>query len=217
MAPIGASMSSSVAAARAMLHQQRLREAHEVCSLALSSPPVPPAVSRALLIRLPCHEHDASRARTPTRPQEIREQEQRAHRADEAGAAPIVAGSDEDSAHCRVLTSDTIEPSEGDDWEMLSASAPPEHEVVCAHLAPADRGVRSSPVAPPLSLPTTARSDGGSIERNCTVCMARKRTHAITPCGHRCLCARCADLTALDYTCPICRSTAQGLLRVYDP
>ena len=56
-----------------------------------------------------------------------------------------------------------------------------------------------------------------SDRQQCTVCLERPRTHALTPCGHRCLCERCANLAALEYACPICRAKATGLLRIYDP
>jgi len=56
-----------------------------------------------------------------------------------------------------------------------------------------------------------------SDRQQCTVCLERPRTHALTPCGHRCLCERCANLAALEYACPICRARATGLLRIYDP
>ena len=62
---------------------------------------------------------------------------------------------------------------------------------------------------------SSARSGGSSAA--CSVCLAHKRTHAVTPCGHRCLCANCANLSLLGHLCPICRSDAHGLLRVYDP
>ena len=54
-------------------------------------------------------------------------------------------------------------------------------------------------------------------DRTCSVCLEASRTHAVTPCGHRCLCSRCANLDILGHTCPICRGTAHGLLRIYDP
>ena len=52
---------------------------------------------------------------------------------------------------------------------------------------------------------------------NCSICLAKKRTHALVPCGHRCLCSDCTCLDSLGYTCPICRRPAHDTLRVWDP
>jgi len=46
----------------------------------------------------------------------------------------------------------------------------------------------------------------------CCVCLGRKRTHAFSPCFHMCACSTCAD--RLD-ACPICRTKAQSVHRIY--
>jgi hypothetical protein len=56
-----------------------------------------------------------------------------------------------------------------------------------------------------------------TADESCTVCFAAKRTHALIPCGHRCLCARCVNLDSLGHSCPICRTYVSDALRVYDP
>ena len=51
----------------------------------------------------------------------------------------------------------------------------------------------------------------------CSVCLTAPRTHALIPCGHRCLCERCSSLDRLGQTCPICRTHSYDVLRIYDP
>ena len=76
-------------------------------------------------------------------------------------------------------------------------------------------GAASSSSADRDPFPTSARSARGT--ELCSVCLAATRTHALIPCGHRCLCAGCVNLAALDHTCPICRASVYDALRVWDP
>lgn len=47
---------------------------------------------------------------------------------------------------------------------------------------------------------------------DCTLCLQRRSTHAFVPCGHLCMCHRCASLSG--NMCPMCRSPASGVLHV---
>ncbi len=49
---------------------------------------------------------------------------------------------------------------------------------------------------------------------DCCVCMDKKKTMAIVPCGHMCLCPGCAHLDELD-SCPVCRGPITATLRVF--
>jgi len=51
---------------------------------------------------------------------------------------------------------------------------------------------------------------------SCCVCMASPRTHIIAPCGHRCLCAGCAEKFGPGTRCPLCQQTVQMCLHVYE-
>ena len=66
----------------------------------------------------------------------------------------------------------------------------------------------------PPSLPSSRAKPSA---RSCIICLENKRTFALVPCGHRCLCAACTDLSAIGFACPICREEATGVLRVFDP
>ena len=59
------------------------------------------------------------------------------------------------------------------------------------------------------------RNSGGQQsprELQCVICLDAQKSRACIPCGHICVCERCAaPLT----TCPICRETCTDLLRIY--
>lgn len=46
----------------------------------------------------------------------------------------------------------------------------------------------------------------------CVVCMDAVPTHALVPCGHRCVCGACAPQLQ---NCPLCRKRSTGSLRVF--
>ena len=85
------------------------------------------------------------------------------------------------------------------------------------------------------SLPASAIDDalgdgdgGGGVQRTasatvhallgtskCVVCLERRPTMAVYPCGHRCLCAVDAP-RFVGTACPICRGPATSVLAIYD-
>lgn len=51
----------------------------------------------------------------------------------------------------------------------------------------------------------------------CRICMENEITTAIVPCGHKCMCKKCADIVRSTHKlCPICRGDIQSLLVVYE-
>jgi len=53
-------------------------------------------------------------------------------------------------------------------------------------------------------------------ESTCVVCMDAPTTHAFMPCGHRCVCQRDANALMMhDGICPICRTQATAVIRIY--
>jgi len=78
---------------------------------------------------------------------------------------------------------------------------------------------------------TVERSAGvGERERECVVCFERAATHALMPCGHRCLCETCSgrimggravstqhgQKRPLQVACPLCNRPARGSVRIFD-
>ena len=54
-------------------------------------------------------------------------------------------------------------------------------------------------------------------EQFCVICLERERTHALVPCGHRCLCAQCCErlVTEASAKCPLCTTPLMQGLRIY--
>jgi len=69
----------------------------------------------------------------------------------------------------------------------------------------------ATPAAPHVLEP----ADDGENEL-CAICMMREKTHLLVPCGHQCLCERCADIIATQSReCPLCRGSVTLALKVF--
>jgi hypothetical protein len=55
----------------------------------------------------------------------------------------------------------------------------------------------------------------GEDEKACVVCLERRITTVIVPCGHAVLCVTCAGQYAKNDICPICRKQADQIIRMY--
>lgn len=67
--------------------------------------------------------------------------------------------------------------------------------------------ITDAPPPPPESDPED--------EKLCSICMEGEKTHACLPCGHRCLCAACAEPSLKLETCPICRVPVLMRARIF--
>ena len=65
------------------------------------------------------------------------------------------------------------------------------------------------------SAPSQSQSQDG--EGNCVICLDKKASFALIPCGHLSLCIQCkrSRLQDLQHTCPLCRSTFRDAMRVF--
>ena len=54
-------------------------------------------------------------------------------------------------------------------------------------------------------------------ETMCVVCFDAPREYAIVPCGHQCVCARCAEQLTKTRTpmCPVCRGPIRETMKVF--
>jgi hypothetical protein len=54
-------------------------------------------------------------------------------------------------------------------------------------------------------------------ETMCVVCFDAPKDHLIVPCGHQCVCARCAEQLTKTRTptCPVCREPIQQTVKVF--
>jgi hypothetical protein len=68
-----------------------------------------------------------------------------------------------------------------------------------------------------LMQPVVVQRAGASVdaEPTCVVCLERRPTMAVYPCGHRCLCAIDAP-RFVGAACPICRGPATSVLAIFD-
>ena len=78
-------------------------------------------------------------------------------------------------------------------------------------------GLPSAATAEPPAVATRAERRRGSAslsprELQCVICLDAPKSRACVPCGHVCVCERCAaPLTH----CPICREECTDLMRIY--
>eukprot|EP01068_Selenidium_serpulae_P010158 Selendium_serpulae@DN5397_c0_g1_i3.p1 len=56
---------------------------------------------------------------------------------------------------------------------------------------------------------------GSDDGRDCVICLTEKRTTAVLPCRHMCLCNGCADIMRMQSNkCPICRQNVTSLIQI---
>ncbi len=79
-------------------------------------------------------------------------------------------------------------------------------------------------VLPPSAIDDALGDADGDVQRTahallgaskCAVCLERRPTMAIIPCGHRCLCAVDAP-RFVGAACPICRGPVTSVLAIFD-
>ena len=73
--------------------------------------------------------------------------------------------------------------------------------------------VQSTPAS--ASVVDGGGSNASSDDRQCAICLDAESTHALVPCGHRCVCAVCAERALRSGQCPLCREPCDTALRVY--
>ena len=68
-----------------------------------------------------------------------------------------------------------------------------------------------------LNASTSINDDSVSAatESQCIVCMSAERSHAMIPCGHKCLCINCATDKVFN-ECPMCRASVQCIYEIYE-
>lgn len=104
----------------------------------------------------------------------------------------------------------SIDDASGDGSRGTSAS-----HVATSSPPPATSPLTSQPLPEVAMAASGARrpSDGPSPrELQCVICLDALKSRACVPCGHVCVCERCA---APLMTCPICREPCTDLLRIY--
>ena len=67
------------------------------------------------------------------------------------------------------------------------------------------------------AIPVDVPSSSVATALTCVVCYHAESSHAVVPCGHRCLCGTCADmiLQKAGPFCPVCRADALMAIRIF--
>ncbi|CAE7030141.1 LUL3 [Symbiodinium natans] len=97
--------------------------------------------------------------------------------------------------------------------DLPPPSAPPAEDLTLLTEGPqaAAQAVHSAQGEDPAVDPGPVQEDGA-----CVVCLERPADTAVVPCGHLCLCQRCADAMRGQTTlCPMCRNEASSTVRIY--
>jgi hypothetical protein len=65
--------------------------------------------------------------------------------------------------------------------------------------------------------PTAHAPHPDAEETMCVVCLDAPKDHIIVPCGHQCVCARCAEQLTKTRTpmCPVCRGPIRETMKVF--
>ena len=71
---------------------------------------------------------------------------------------------------------------------------------------------RTAPQARPMST-QAAMVEEENVSDVCIVCLDATSTHAMIPCGHKCVCAACASVVGEH--CPVCRTSCQGSMHIF--
>jgi hypothetical protein len=68
-----------------------------------------------------------------------------------------------------------------------------------------------------VAQPAAPTSHPDAEETMCVVCFDAPKDHLIVPCGHQCVCARCAEQLTKTRTpmCPVCRGPIQQTVKVF--
>jgi hypothetical protein len=57
-----------------------------------------------------------------------------------------------------------------------------------------------------------------SQENECLICAANPKECAFVPCGHLCVCQKCAsELIAISHKCPVCRADTTSTIKIFVP
>jgi hypothetical protein len=78
--------------------------------------------------------------------------------------------------------------------------------------------LRMQQVQAQLGVPPAASAPHTDAEETqCVVCFDAPKDHAIVPCGHQCVCARCAEqlTNTRTPTCPVCREPIRETMKVF--
>jgi hypothetical protein len=93
-----------------------------------------------------------------------------------------------------------------------------EEEMAALALTMQSGALRMQQMQAQLGVPPAAPAPHPDAEETmCVVCFDAPKDHAIVPCGHQCVCARCAEQLTKTRTplCPVCRGPIRETMKVF--
>ena len=102
------------------------------------------------------------------------------------------------------------EPDNNTDDEIAEEVASAQEAAAAAATALEEQA--DEPAERPLSSPLPHVIMAGE----CTVCLDALNTHVLVPCGHKCVCAGCAEKVRAHGHCPICRTQIVWVCEVFE-
>jgi len=111
--------------------------------------------------------------------------------AEKAAAARATAAAQAAEARASALAAELASMQRQLESAHAAAAAAAEREAEAARLAAAAATAAAAAAAAAAAPPPSARDaeDAGL----CVICLESERTHALIPCGHKCLCGKCAE------------------------
>jgi hypothetical protein len=131
--------------------------------------------------------------------------------AEEAAAeeATAAAAGDEEAVESGLATDEVTSAT---DEETVAQMMAAEAATAAAEMSRVQRAaVGAAAFAPPRPPSAEGRRVG-----ECVVCLDRRNSHVLVPCGHRCVCASCAELVRTHGVCPICRTNIVWVCEVFE-
>jgi hypothetical protein len=93
-----------------------------------------------------------------------------------------------------------------------------EEEMAALALSVQSDALRLQQMQAQLGVPPAAPAPHPDAEETmCVVCFDAPKDHIIVPCGHQCVCARCAEQLTKTRTptCPVCREPIRETMKVF--
>ena len=94
--------------------------------------------------------------------------------------------------------------------EKAAKQAKEDAEAVVAEQRRREEQAWAAAQTAPAAAPAAEPAPDSAAPADCIICMETKATHVIVPCGHFCLCARCARN---QNQCPLCRAPAVHIIQ----
>lgn len=99
----------------------------------------------------------------------------------------------------------------------LTGNRTENHKRACQKLKASSSEPKRSPAPEDKASSSESKRSPAPEDNSCVICLTEGRTHAVIPCGHRCLCSYCAEaFQKQSSTCPLCQLEFVYIVQIYD-